>query len=182
MRPGDWLIIGVETLDEVVSPKAKKIIEAKYRDNDELTQFFHTPLMAGWNARRTAHAKHAHDIDYALDKERRIVNLLSSADKDSEEYVKVPKSHSLVVKVKLNNETRTILKSTRYHEAGLADYAKREHLMLIRSIPSPDNAAYKLLVFERIKPQRVTVGTDWKGLGKKGQNWNAVLRFGLCSG
>jgi uncharacterized SAM-dependent methyltransferase len=151
---GDWLIIGIETVDEHVDPDAKQRIIDKYQDNHELQQFFYAPLMAGWHSRRAqhagrAHAQHAADIDEAL--KCPDVQLLSIENDETGRYVKVPSSHSLVVRVTVNDEVKTILKSTRYHERSLVEYARHYQFRFIKSVPSPDNAAYKILIFERVK-------------------------------
>lgn len=144
---GDWLVVGVETIDDLVTPEARASIESKYAKNDDLVQFFHTPLVAAWNALHTGSARHAGDIDKALN--NRSVKLLAFHDKGSEKYVKIPKSQSIVVTANLNDEDKTILKSTRYHEQSLVDYARHYEFECIKSVASPDNPSYKLLVFER---------------------------------
>jgi hypothetical protein len=56
---------------------------------------------------------------------------------------------SVIVTAKLDNQDRIILKSTRYDERSLIDYAKGFKFLFVKSVTSPENRWYKLIVFAR---------------------------------
>jgi hypothetical protein len=124
---GDWLIVGVETVDNPVPDATKQAIKRKYGKNAEFVQFFREPLLAARNALPGSDVGRAGEVERAL--KRRQVELV-----DTGTYSKIPQGMSVIVTAKLDNQDRIILKSTRYDERSLIDYAKGFKFSFVKSV------------------------------------------------